>query len=944
MKPIFKTTALILIIFFGCQVHSFAQTNYYWVGGTGNWSDSTNHWATSSGGTDFHSQLPSEMDTVYFDTNSFNGSDQIVTIDTLAICYDFYWNQGDHMPTLVFEEDNDEADIEIHGSSTWGNVKVEIPYLSLDSHGEEEFFDPNGTSFEQTEVYVYAQRGSLELLDSLTVLEMGFVNMFENFSTNGHPIHALESFELRLSFFGTIDLSSSDIYTKSFRATSAMGANAVFNTSDASVTILYPGGTTQIDKTRHPNPLVENYTIYADHTIQNEAAIFDNLIVKPGVELSIHYYPEAIEVNKLIARGDVERITIKTLVEGNTASILQNSGEVDVYMVDFIDVNATGSATFDAYASTGEINFDGWNFIVGDQTIEMEFEDKDFEDINRAFNITPGASSGLTLDLISSNESVAIISGPNEYTIVGMGTTQITANQSGDDLFNAAPEIIRILEVTKANQSITFNEIDDVSFDEDFLNLAASSTSGLDITYHIVGPATLDNNTVVFTAPGTVQVTATQVGNDNYFEAEEAYQTFEVLKLDQTINFATLPEETNALDETISLAASSTSDLEVTFSISGPATLDGNDVVFTGAGTVEIVAEQSGDEIYNPAGSITQSIEVNKMDQSILFGALSSEYFLLDQSIPLSAESSSGLDISYSVSGPVELDGSSLTITGAGLVEISAIQEGNQYYHEAPSVIHSFDVLKADQTISFESISPEISILEGSLQLMTSSTSGLPVHIEILGPASLEGSVLSLDAAGIVEIIVSQTGSDNYNAAATLSQSFEIVKASQTITFSEIEDIRIEEETLTLDAMSSSELPIEYTVLGPVSLEGNILTFTGVGEVEITASQAGNNSYLAAENVTRRFEILPTEVTLSISQETAKIFIHPNPTFDFVYIESEHQIQNLEIFNQSGKRIHNPIIIDDYNRLNFNNLENGIYIINIRFDTGQFMTQRIVKQ
>jgi len=31
--------------------NGFAQTDYFWIGGNGNWSDIT-HWSTTSGGTD----------------------------------------------------------------------------------------------------------------------------------------------------------------------------------------------------------------------------------------------------------------------------------------------------------------------------------------------------------------------------------------------------------------------------------------------------------------------------------------------------------------------------------------------------------------------------------------------------------------------------------------------------------------------------------------------------------------------------------------------------------------------------------------------------------------------------------------------------------------------------------------------------------------------------
>src|SRR3989339_102204 len=49
-------------------------TDAYWVGGTGNWSDATNHWASTSGGTPDASNLPVATTNVYFDASSGGGT------------------------------------------------------------------------------------------------------------------------------------------------------------------------------------------------------------------------------------------------------------------------------------------------------------------------------------------------------------------------------------------------------------------------------------------------------------------------------------------------------------------------------------------------------------------------------------------------------------------------------------------------------------------------------------------------------------------------------------------------------------------------------------------------------------------------------------------------------------------------------------------------------
>ena len=66
------------------------MANRYWVGGTGVWSDASNHWASSSGGSGAGGNLPTIADDVYFNAQSFDASGTI-TLDISANCKNFDW-------------------------------------------------------------------------------------------------------------------------------------------------------------------------------------------------------------------------------------------------------------------------------------------------------------------------------------------------------------------------------------------------------------------------------------------------------------------------------------------------------------------------------------------------------------------------------------------------------------------------------------------------------------------------------------------------------------------------------------------------------------------------------------------------------------------------------------------------------------------------------------
>jgi hypothetical protein len=64
-----------------------------------------------------------------------------------------------------------------------------------------------------------------------------------------------------------------------------------------------------------------------------------------------------------------------------------------------------------------------------------------------------------------------------------------------------------------------------------------------------------------------------------------------------------------------------------------------------------------------------------------------------------------------------------------------------------------------------------------------------------------------------------------------------------------------EDDLLRLAAAASSGLPVTFTVSGPATIYGSLLTATGTGTVMVTASQAGNSTYAAAPTVTRTFTV-----------------------------------------------------------------------------------------
>lgn len=78
---------------------SFDGSTYYWIGGTGDWTDAA-HWSFSSNGTT-GGCVPTKIDFVVFDDNSFSAANQIVTVNQLVEFTTMDWSLSTNNPTLL---------------------------------------------------------------------------------------------------------------------------------------------------------------------------------------------------------------------------------------------------------------------------------------------------------------------------------------------------------------------------------------------------------------------------------------------------------------------------------------------------------------------------------------------------------------------------------------------------------------------------------------------------------------------------------------------------------------------------------------------------------------------------------------------------------------------------------------------------------------------------
>jgi len=143
-----------------------------------------------------------------------------------------------------------------------------------------------------------------------------------------------------------------------------------------------------------------------------------------------------------------------------------------------------------------------------------------------ALTITPGkkytntvtASSGLPVTQTSGNTAVATVSS-NVITIVGAGSTTITASQAGNALWNPVTASQPLI-VNKGSQTLNFTAIPTQTYSTyKTVTLSCTSSAGLTNTrFSINNPSvgSISNNVLLILGRGTATITATNSGN-TYF-------------------------------------------------------------------------------------------------------------------------------------------------------------------------------------------------------------------------------------------------------------------------------------------------------------------------------------------------------------------------------------------------------------------------------------------
>jgi len=360
--------------------------NFYWVGDTGDWNDAS-HWSIGvSGGnpsvTNPGSCIPSLVDDVFFDGNSFTATNQTVTIDNDATCRNMLWDTAVNSKSPVFAGTSSRI-LNTYGavtlasgmtfpfSGTW-NMKG----TSLTTNANA--ITTNGIRVYATKLYLMGG-GRYDLLDDLTIAAViipspgaGISFTLGQFYTNGHHINA-DGLSLIVTGTNKADISNSVItlnklvtstITYNASHSSAANWNATGSTINANyryVSITVPANVTIDYGKINMNPTVAGSYISSGNSgtlrftdvnwLSNNSTMTGNFVIgnltyATSSNNSLNAGKTITVTNKLTANGTpCNPIRFYSSTAGTPSTLTSTLCNFDLKFARLTDITAGGSCT-----------------------------------------------------------------------------------------------------------------------------------------------------------------------------------------------------------------------------------------------------------------------------------------------------------------------------------------------------------------------------------------------------------------------------------------------------------------------------------------------------------------------------------------------------------------------------------------------------------------------
>lgn len=378
-----------------------------------------------------------------------------------------------------------------------------------------------------------------------------------------------------------------------------------------------------------------------------------------------------------------------------------------------------------------------------------------------------------------------------------------------------------------------------------------------------------------------------------------------VNKCAQVIDFPEIPVQTYSTGLTYTLPQKTNKGLTILYQSMDAtvATVSGNVVTIKAPGSVIITATQTGDANYLEATPVSRTLVVNKRTQTITFDSIPEKTYE-DLPFTLPQKTNEGLTISYTSTNTsvATVSGNTVTIKKPGTTEIIASQAGDATRYPASEVSQTLIVNKATQYITFGTLNNKI-YGDAPFALNEVSSKNLPIKYVSSDTtvATINGNTVTIKKPGTTTITASQSGNAYYLPADSVSQSFTVNKANQSINFPSINSMPYGSADLSLAELTDKGEPITYvssdTTIATI-IDNHVVHITGAGTTNISASQTGNDYFNPAQTITQVLTVtkanqvinFPAIPACTFGQDTFSLVATVNSGLEIVFESSNDAV------------------------------------------------------
>lgn len=383
--------------------------------------------------------------------------------------------------------------------------------------------------------------------------------------------------------------------------------------------------TVPVGTTMHYLPVTLTPTSISDYSIATFTGITSNGLLT-GPQLPPFLKQQSVDavwnINRISGTGNTTvQINWPTVLEGSTFTTLADA-EIGLIKNNGTSWDLpTGTANNTTNIATANVSTLG-SFSAGalPQVQIFVFNPIPVKNYGNA-DFNGGATSLNTTQPIvytSSNPLVATIVAGNIH-ITGAGTAVITASQASDGNYPAV-SMTQTLTVNKASLTVTADN--KTKFEGDPNPALTISYAGFvlgETSAVLLTQPTITTTATLSSLPGTYPITVSGTTAANY-NVTHVNGTLTVQpKQSQTITFNNLPVKTYGNADFAAGGTSTNNTIPIVYTSSNlaVATIIGNMIHITGAGTTTITASQAGNSGYFPATNVVRTLTVNRANLTI---------------------------------------------------------------------------------------------------------------------------------------------------------------------------------------------------------------------------------------------------------------------------------------------------------------------------------------